>query len=114
MVQRQIFRRHVDGDRIDIAGNGPRAAIGLQGRHGQHTGAGADIGDVPEITDFFQARYRRHAAMRGGVLAGAEGQACFDAEGPIADAHRIGVIGGVDDEAPGSHRHQVALHVVGQ
>ena len=66
--------RHVDGDRIDIAGNGPRAAIGLQGRHGQHTGAGADIGDIAKIPHFFQARDRRHAAVRGGMLAGAEGE----------------------------------------
>ena len=92
MVQRQIFRRHVDGDWIDVAGNGPCAAIGLQGRHGQLLVGG---GPGPQ-----QTLPAGDAAERAQHDIGEQRQPADQIELLEDDAHLAALLADVGGDAP--------------
>ncbi len=105
-----------DRDRVDVGRGDGCSGPAPRRRQREDAGSGAEVGDVREAVPPRQPVERDQAAVGGEMLAGAERQPRLDGEAEVARADRIGMGGGVDDEAPGADRREPRLaerHPVG-
>ena len=104
-VEAGIVARHRGRDRVDVAGQHP-ALRRLGGGDAEHAGAGAEVEHAAQLAALEHLIEQQQAAAGGAVMAGAERQRRLDLDGDLVARHLVAVMGAVDHEPPGRHRHQ--------